>query len=81
MKIPWTTITEDESTWPPEDKLSAFSKQKVCRREGASLRVTGYPESWIHSIELCFGQQWRPMPKPPKKKNQMDGHIRFTATF
>jgi len=66
MKIKWTTITEDESTWPP------FGK-RVVRADADGDE--GTVQDWVFNkqeIALHFNQrQWRPMPKPPKKKEQI----------
>lgn len=74
MKIKWTTITEDESTWPPEmvsfllerdDGVSKCLFYKKC--DGLYIMKEGNTE--IHNY---YGKQWRPMPKPPKKNNKWE---------
>lgn len=69
MKVKWTTITDDEATWPRGDKFVLF-----IHLEPMSFKIMGkgaykcLDVNRIYTINLLMGCQWRPMPKPPKRK-------------
>jgi len=74
MKIKWTTITEDESTWPPEQKDFIANNSKKSFQSCWWERCRDDRIMEIFGNRFCkfpyeaIGIQWRPMPKPPKKK-------------
>lgn len=74
MKVKWTTITEDESTWPPQSRFSIVGGNiislvlKMCSKNTYLIYThssLGYENG---NIKELFGIKWRPMPKPPKHK-------------
>lgn len=70
MKVKWTTITEDESTWPVDGRFLIGMIG-----EGAYVHTRigsqAYNESGhVYDMRLNIGLQWRPMPKAPKKKDE-----------
>lgn len=74
MKVKWTTITEDESTWPPENYFVVLN---YGRGSTGAYRYKNHCDEWVmvilgdDDIELkcrSIAMKWRPMPKPPKEK-------------
>lgn len=66
MKVKWTTITKDKSTWPPE------KTRFLLETEESSSEHYWY-DTLMHSSDTAvinwpFGKRWRPMPKAPKKQ-------------
>lgn len=70
MKVKWTTITEDESTWP---RVRLFliendgDGSRECFISGGFLFVGPFKREFPDD---CIGYRWRPMPKPPKKNKR-----------
>lgn len=71
MKIKWTTITEDESTWPKDGQKVCINFQgdsdvlEVIRK---GSQFTRFGQYFCVITETNKGTiEWRPMPKPSKK--------------
>jgi hypothetical protein len=79
MKVRWTTITKDESTWPPRELpfLLSSTQNKTCmQRSWNSMALS--PQT----IYTIYGLQWRPMPKPRKKNKEpisAEGYIEMVS--
>lgn len=74
MIVPWTTITEDESTWPPNGRTFCCGDGEAYRRVKDMYFAVGGSGNYF--LERFNGEQWRPMPKPSKKKK---GKIKIPA--
>ena len=78
MKAKWTTITEDESTWPNEKKYIIINNgKKSCQgswwtRYHDDMIMELYCNKYIKFPNEAIGWKWRPMPKPPKNKSGSD---------
>lgn len=74
MKIPWTTITKDESTWPKEhvrflveceDNEGPF--EAIRSKTVVKWSLHGYEADWPNYF---LGYKWRPLPKVSYKKDK-----------
>jgi len=89
MKINWTTITEDKSTWPhnnanfnvnPIKWFLIYLKDETIRSYRDNENFCFDPAVNLPiKIKDCVGKQWRPMPKPPKKKVDINCKIAIPA--
>jgi hypothetical protein len=75
MIVKWTTIAEDESTWPPNHVLVYVDRGDMSPQ--FVKREDEYDDNGDF-FKRRVGQQWRPMPKPSKKKKVDPQWIRIT---
>lgn len=62
--IKWTTITKDESSWPPDREIFLLEVEGISLQ---FLRVGSYyaDESYNYKFIDVIGKQWTPMPHAP----------------
>lgn len=66
MKVKWIEITKDESTWPPRN--DTFLLEDPAPNRACEEQSWGRINLSAESMCKIYGLRWRPMPKPPKKK-------------
>lgn len=68
MKVKWTTITEDEATWPPRKEFFILELGESIRDLFCNEELIYVRQEQLRFPSHVIGMQWRPMPKPPKRQ-------------
>ena len=67
--IKWTTITKDESSWPPDRVIFLLEVEGISLQ---FLRVGPFysTHDWNYAIIDKIGKKWAPMPSPPRTRTR-----------